>query len=239
MRPVCVALLLLASAAAPAMAGPCEQGLAPIPGSDGYRERGAGARCEGLFVSPVSGAALEVVSFTDAPLRYDLGPSATLAISLTGPTPGNATVHVRAIGIPDGLFYRLDADLAPGQTLAWPVGEVLIPDRIPPEQVGVLALLRDASGRTVYLPVHAAQPGSRSTGGGLLLVLRPLAELGDPQWRYLAGPSATPYQALATQRNRMEIVLPAVAGSRPGIVQVVWNDPATGTSRTTRFALGG
>ena len=53
-----------------ASAGPCEKTLSPSPdsGPDCYVARAGSARCEGMYISPVSGTPIELVSLTHGTL---------------------------------------------------------------------------------------------------------------------------------------------------------------------------
>jgi hypothetical protein len=106
-----------------ASAGPCQKSLSPDPIAerDGYKERDGGQRCEGIYTSPVAGESVQIVSLSQGRLSYDFGQSAPLLISLAI-TPANpAPVHVRAVGIPERLYYEMDADTADGRALVWPI----------------------------------------------------------------------------------------------------------------------
>jgi hypothetical protein len=74
-------LMIIAPLATSAIAGPCDIGLTPSPASglDGYVERAGGQRCEGIYVSPVGGTYVELVSLTYGHLSYDLNRHGTLA----------------------------------------------------------------------------------------------------------------------------------------------------------------
>ena len=90
-----------------AFANPCDETLSPSPtsGPDGYVERAGGERCEGMYVSPVSGTPVELVSLTRGQLSYDAAHAIVVRVSLDA-APSNGGAHLRAVGIPDGLYYR-------------------------------------------------------------------------------------------------------------------------------------
>src|SRR5260370_40810596 len=105
-----------------------------------------------MYISPVSGTPVELVSLTHGHLSYDAAHPAVLLVSLDA-LPANGGAHVRAGGIPDRLYYQMDADIVGDHVFSWPVGDVLARQRITPEQVGVFAFYKDASAETVLLPV--------------------------------------------------------------------------------------
>ncbi len=102
-----------------ACAGPCQKLLSPDPIAerDGYKERDGGQRCEGIYTSPVAGESVEIVSLTQGRLAYEFGHSAPLSIALAIPSANSTAIHVRAVGIPERLYYEMDADVPNGCAL--------------------------------------------------------------------------------------------------------------------------
>jgi len=137
---VVIAVAVIVSLPACAVAGPCEIGLSASPeaGQDGYGEREGGRRCEGIYVTPVGGKQVELVSLSRGRLWYDLNRSSTLQIRLSGVS---GPARVRAVGIPDGLYYQMDAVLADGQTLDWP-NDVLKNEHIGPDLLASILFAR-------------------------------------------------------------------------------------------------
>jgi hypothetical protein len=149
-------------------AAACDPTLAAIPGADGYKERTNGERCEGLFFSPVSGSAIELVSLTRGPFRYDLKQQPNLSLKLAAPSADAARPsHIRAVGIPLGLYYRMDADILANQTVTWPVKEVLAPNRLTSDQIGIFAFQRDQLGRLIFYPIDVSAPLQRDAYAAL------------------------------------------------------------------------
>src|SRR4051812_38199942 len=78
---VCVVQLLLICSSGVWAQGIRCAAVNPDSGPLGYRERGGDPRCEGLYRSPVAGAALELLSLTSGPIDFSLGPDAVLYIA--------------------------------------------------------------------------------------------------------------------------------------------------------------
>jgi hypothetical protein len=131
----------------------------PDSGPDGYLERAGGERCEGMYISPVSGSPVELVSLTRGRINYDPAHPAVLLATLASPL-ANGGAHVRALGIPDRLYYQMDADITGNRAVRWPVGDVIGRRRITPDQVGVFALQKDASAETIFFTVDVAPTGA-------------------------------------------------------------------------------
>ena len=232
----------LGFAAPPALADPCERTLAPSPaaGPDGYRRRAGGARCEGIYVSPVSGTPAELVSLTRGRLTYDIAHPTVLLVTLDQPS-ASVGAHLRAVGVPRGLYYEMDADIVGGQAVAWPVGEVLARRQIRPDQVGVLALRRDASSDTVYFPVDVTPAGGApARKQPIVLVLR-VVDVADLKWRFVPARrvASNAYSAAVADGDRVEVALPSAAGPPVGTFEVRWVDPDSGATGTRTFRVGG
>jgi hypothetical protein len=89
-----------------------------------------------MYISPVSGTPIELVSLTHGYLSYDAAHPAVLLVSLDT-LSANGGAHIRAVGIPDRLYYQMDTDIAGDNGFSWPVGDVLARQRITSEQVGI------------------------------------------------------------------------------------------------------
>ena len=87
----------------------------------------------------------------------------TLAITPANPAP----IHVRAVGIPERLYYEMDADMPHGRALDWPIKEVVIPERIAPTDIGVYAFHAGVGGDPVLLPVTIATGAAYGEPGTL------------------------------------------------------------------------
>lgn len=164
---------------------PCDASLTPIDNwALQYRTRGE--RCEGFYEAEISsGNTLEIVGLTLGLFSYALEEGVN--VSLSCPLLDDASVHVRAVGIPLKMYYRMDAAIGPGQSLTWPLNDVLFPQQIPSDDVGVLAWLREAeheSASRVYVPVFtttaAGQPASDER---INLYVRSSVDVEAVQWR--------------------------------------------------------
>jgi hypothetical protein len=158
--------------------------LHPLPNSSfNYRDRGN--RCEGFYVADVGATTMEPISFQQGTLGYELKPGTRLLVTVPGQTQ---SVHVRAVAIPARTYYRMDAVLNPGASLTWPVDDVLLPEHLTPERIGVLAWKGSEQNKTL-LPVRVENTGATSPGSHVLsavLTVRPSFDVQRIKWRSAA-----------------------------------------------------
>ncbi|GAK57725.1 hypothetical protein U27_04692 [Candidatus Vecturithrix granuli] len=144
-----------------------------------YRARGN--RCEGLYQSEVSAAVLDIVGVTDGAFQFAL--DSKEIIELSAPLSRKQPIAIRAVGIPLKTYYRLDAALQPGETLIWPVNEVLLPQALASSKIGVFGWIGNEQQKT-YIPVRTAatsQPGA--SDGKVRLYVRSSGEVNNVCWR--------------------------------------------------------
>jgi len=91
-------------------------------------------------------------------------------------------IHVRAVARPPNTYYRMDAEIAPGKPLAWPVGDVLRPAQLSAERIGLFGWVETAEGR-VFIPLRAASVGAPPSTNGVVLELRSPRTLEVALWR--------------------------------------------------------
>jgi hypothetical protein len=223
-----------------ASAGPCEKSLSPDPiaEGDGYRERDGGTRCEGIYTSPVAGESVEIVSISQGRLSYDLGRSGPLFITLAIQPTNSAPVHVRAVGIPERLYYEMDADIPASATLVWPIKEVVAPERIAAADIGVYAFHAGVGSDPVLLPVSisgsAAPPASMQP---LIVILR-VGDVASLTWRFVPKAGAPgQFNPANIDDNRITLTLPATV-HLPGLLELRWEEGYTGKSHIKVIALG-
>jgi hypothetical protein len=155
----------------------------PDSGPLGYRERGGDPRCEGLYRSPVAGAALELLSLTSGPIDFSLRPDTVLYVAspdLSALKAAKLTLQARAL--PLGTYYRMDATIDSGVTFKWPAS-ALDQAKLTHDLIGVVGWVEQNSNR-VYLPVSVSD-GSRKTMGtvSLIAILRASADIEQLSWR--------------------------------------------------------
>jgi len=169
---------------------PCEP-LRPVAGSS-FQYRDRGNRCEGLYEANYGVKSLALVSFTLGVINYPLQRGIRLRVT----TPNaNGAAYVRAVGKPPNVAYEMDAVLAPGSSLDWPVDDVLLPEGLNAKKVGVFAWKQE-HGRQVFVPVRVLASGfPLSSSAGALLTLRPSFDVQILKWRWgamLDGECGTP-----------------------------------------------
>lgn len=115
----------------------------------GYRERDG--RCEGFYNSNVRGFSIQIVSLTQGAVLYALNSNESLRIT-TKPLNNFESVSVRGVNFSMNRNYRLDLDLKAGSAADIPVKDVLQPNHISPDNLGVFGFV-EKSGYRYYVPV--------------------------------------------------------------------------------------
>jgi hypothetical protein len=221
-----------------AWASVCDPDLQRIPTPTGYVQRAFDDRCEGLFQSPAS-AQLDLVSLTFGPINYDLSQPQILVVSVpTRPASVTSPLHIRSVGIPLGLYYRMDADANPAQPLRWPTKDVLIPAHLVSDRIGIFAFGRGQSGEIIYAPVLLALEGASSAADQTRanVILRPSAPLSSVEWQFvpLDGP-ASGWQPADLRYGGVRVSLMPF---KPGRLQVRWTEVGTSAPRQSSFRIG-
>jgi hypothetical protein len=189
----------------------------PGSGPLGYRLRGA--LCEGLYESPVA-ADFEVVSLLSAGLSF--GGEGEIAIGvpdLPGVGPGTP-VRVTAVALRPRTYYRMDATVRPGDSLRWPVGEVLGPLGLGPSDLGVFGQV-EIEGQTAYVPLRPLGDGVAMPEGDVELVVRAGVDVETVAWRSAALDEPVP--RLESRRQRAaagEPIRLALRFPKPGLQRV-------------------
>jgi hypothetical protein len=186
--PLLFPLLAALLAAAGASAEPCRLDLSAADANYGYRHRAPPDRCEGLYSQPVAGEGLELLSFIAGPAPSDPGGGRPLTIT----TPdlrglGTPKVTVVARSLPLRIYYRMDASVPSGGSLAWPVGEVVVAAGLDPAWIGLAGSVQTREG-TIYVPLSVGTgPDAAAAGTPSVMVFRTTLDLDSFQWR-LYGP---------------------------------------------------
>ena len=143
----------------------------PLSGSPSqYRSRGN--RCEGLYEADVGSLSLDLLSFTVGPLQYELKQGVELEVSA-----GNkdAPVNVRAVAKPLRTYYQMDATLAPGSSLIWPVSDVLLPEGLTADRIGVFGW-KGPEAAKIFVPISVVRRGAAHPAGQPVLTVRPSSD---------------------------------------------------------------
>ena len=190
----------------PLLAAPaCDAKLRPLKGSaHDYRQRST--RCEGMYDSLVSGLSLDVVSFTRGPLQFSLTPQTVLSVDGSTQQP---PLNVRAVAIPIKTYYRMDATLSPGSPFEWPARDVLAPQDLTADRIGVYGWTAGAGGKT-YVPVRVTAAGSPAAGSSTpQLVVRPSFHAAKVKWRSAAAGTEPCGVVVGTWRDAISAPVPA------------------------------
>jgi hypothetical protein len=153
--------------------------LHPSPDSS-YQYKDRGNRCEGFYVADVGASDLDLVSFQMGSIPAQLKPGEILKVSVPGQSQ---PVHVRALAIPTRTFYRMDALLQPGATLNWPVDDVLLPEHLNPQRLGVFAWKGDEANK-IFVPVRLESSAAAASQPAIaFLTVRPSFDVEKIKWR--------------------------------------------------------
>jgi hypothetical protein len=211
-RPGSILIALLAVATGPAIAQSCDA--LPVDGSPlSYQFRSNVPRCEGMYRSPVSGdRGMTLVSLTVGKVAYNTSRDQYIEIGL--PAGLAESTLIRAVGVPERLYYRLDVELEPERsTFRLPLRDVVAAENISPESFGVLGMRRLKGGQSAFLPVRARPPGMPSEAE-VIAIIRPGADVSDVQWRlYAPAVPPTPWlpvagaSGLVPEGTRLQIAL--------------------------------
>lgn len=210
-------LLVVGAAFADAQVN-CEQ-LRPVVGSPSqYKNRGN--RCEGLYEADYGAKSLGLVSLTLGVIAFPLRRGTKLELTVPGQS---RSVHVRAVAKPANVAYEMDAVLAAGSTLTWPVDDVLLPEGLNAKQVGVFAWGNE-NNHQVFLPVRVAVSGAEpSPISSTVLTIRPSFDVQVVKWRLASatngvcegpGPWRDAAQEHVDAGQTLNITLPQAAGPR-------------------------
>jgi hypothetical protein len=160
--------------------------------------------------------------------------SITLAIK-----PANlAPVRVRAVGIPERLYYEMDADMPGSGALVWPIKEVVVPERIAPTDIGVYAFHAGVGGEPVLLPVSISTGGVSTASPQPLIVIFRVGAVASPKWRFVPkGGVVGQFSDASIDDNRITLALPATL-PLPGLLELRWDEADTGRSHISVVAVG-
>ena len=104
-------------------------------------------------------------------MAYDTRRDKYLEIGL--PFEPTEKTLIRAVGVPERLYYRLDVELGPGRRVfRLPLRDVVAAENILPEAFGVYGVRRLRAGQDAFLPVHAHPPGENRKQRSSLLFAR-------------------------------------------------------------------
>jgi hypothetical protein len=148
----------------------------------GYRERGG--RCEGFYNANVSGFTIQVVSLTRGVVSYAMNSNERLQI-VADPLVDFPTIAVRGVNFSMGRNYRLDLNLEKGAVAEVPVKEVLQPNRISSDNLGIFGFVEKA-GYRYYVPIVPMSALSNAVKNSDKLNLQLVSNLDvkSVSWRY-------------------------------------------------------
>ena len=152
-------------------------------------------RCEGFYDRNVSQPFIELVSLTSGALPSAEAPTMLLAASQRG--AARLTVHP----LRPAPFYRVDASVAAGQSVAWDAGPMLAATGLRVRDLGFLALLGGSVATDTFVPVAFSATLAAKTPAAPIAADRP-AELQAVLQAVLRV--SVPVASLAWRRQRLD-----------------------------------
>jgi hypothetical protein len=193
---------------------PCDKELTPVENSEiQYKNRGN--RCEGFYSSKVSAGSIEVVGLVKGEVHFNLAKDEM--IEITSPFVKSKSVYVRAVGIPIRTYYRMDAEIPLGKTLKWNIGDIIYPQKLSEDKIGVFGWIGQEENIDFYVPIAVATDNRKPTDAKLMLYLRTSIDVENVKWRVsevVKGICASPGDWKDTPQSTyrsgqpIEIVLP-------------------------------
>lgn len=159
----------------------CDPKIKPIKNKKlKYRKRDKN-RCEGFYSSLVSVEVIDVVGVTKGDFNFETKKDEILEVSSR--VVGRRPIYIRAVGVPLKLYYRMDAFLDAGQTLTWPMGEVVFLRKLSSKDICVFGWTGDEIEK-IYIPVTAASKlAPAKNDGKIRLFLRTSVDVNNVKWR--------------------------------------------------------
>jgi len=200
----------------------CDNLIVPIPGDLGYQSRSDDVRCEGIYESPVSATGIELVSATIGSIKFDAEENEYAVVEV--PKLENydrGPVDIRFVGLPLGLYYRLDARANPGSSMRWSLSPVVQPWQLTSTDLGAFSTATIDT-QKVIVPLAIAPPDEGLLDNIIRLAIRSPFDLESIWWRELksTGP-VTAYQEF--EENGVwagDIIRLDVPAGPPGVLHI-------------------
>lgn len=159
----------------------CDPKIKPIKNEKLKYQKRATNRCEGFYSSLVSAEVIDVVGVTKGGFYFETKEDEIL--ELTSPLVNDRLIYIRAVGVPLKVYYRMDAYLDAGQTLAWPMGDVAYLRKLTSMDISVFGWTGDEMDK-IYIPVAAASKlAPVANDGKIRLYLRTSVDVENVKWR--------------------------------------------------------
>jgi hypothetical protein len=154
--------------------------LTPVNGTLGYQN--FGNRCEGFYVANVS-ESFQIVSLLQGTIPQDWQRNTVLKVSAG--VSISEPINVRAVPLSQQPFYRMDAVLQSSAILDWPVGDILFPSNLKPNNIGVYGWIGSESDKT-FIPLRISKAGASPSASSNILIVRAGTDVAGLVWRWAA-----------------------------------------------------
>ncbi len=148
-----------------------------------YKKRKHDDRFEGLHTEHYAGAVLDLVSYTQGGIDYELRKGEELHI--TSPLKKHKLIGVSGTNYGMGVYYRVDMEMNPATRRTLPVDEVLRVVNIGPQKLGLYGYLGDNEHPAIYLPLQVTSDVLKQTPDNKLqLILAANRNMQAVNWTY-------------------------------------------------------
>ena len=92
----------------------------------------------------------------------------------------------------------------------------------------------------MFLPVYVVPTGVAPARDQPIMAVLRVVDVADLKWRFVPKGQevSAPYALVPVSGDRADLTLPAGHSPAAGMLEVRWNDPGSGRSRTRTFLIG-
>jgi hypothetical protein len=154
--------------------------LTSVKGKYGYQPRIN--RCEGFYISTISAKSLEMVSLLKGPANFPLKDNTIIEVSADVSNLVTGDIHIRAVAKSVRTYYRMDASLQQGELFEWSAGEVLLPNKLSLDKLGILGWI-ESDKQEYFVPLKVKQKGGNHISNDIYLTIRARTDYGKIIYR--------------------------------------------------------
>ncbi|GGD82331.1 hypothetical protein GCM10011514_52970 [Emticicia aquatilis] len=184
-------------------------------GKFGYQKRTSDERYEGLFKTQISGSIIEVVSVTQGDIEYQMNSNEVLRVAL--PKIQNIK-ETKITGVSYGINmnYQIDMVINDGKSKQIPLREVILPQRISSNNLGIFGYIELPNSEMEYVPVIVSSKLNPTQNSEIKIKLASNVKISQVKWKYSVYKNGEcnptqPYIAINTsfeKEEAIELVIP-------------------------------
>lgn len=224
-----VAALLMAAPSAAWAQRDCALRVTGTSPGTGYKVRSGDTRCEGMYVGlQAEPLKVQPISFVRGGLRFPDGPATGARVVATvrplAVVEANARLMLLGRGAESNLNWALDAELRGATTFNWNLADVVLPEGLSDDRIGIFAITAPAgpgASDPVLVPLEVAAVGApRAARHDIELVFR---VPGAAAARWWVEGSNTPQDAEALNADGFfRIWLPTTLPGGTTRIAITW-----------------